>query len=183
LCEAAVAPAMRWTWAVALAAAAVVLSGCAATNSTAPQSPLLGLCPQWVQGPGGQTIGASLHGTNESHELGPANATWQGHALDAYRLQVTKLTVGAGGRLELRVFAADGRQLALRDYRQPSAGLVPVLVFTNGTAVGHEFDAFLSPVTQGGTAAPTPATLRLAADGNATVEVAVTYHYKVCGSS
>jgi len=163
-------------------ATALLLSGCTAPQDKAPASPLLGLCPQWVQGLGGTTIAAHLVGdANETHELGPADATFQGRPLDLYRLRVDQLAVQ--GRLEMRAFAADGKQLAVRDYRQQAPQLVPVVVFTDGTAAGHEFDVFLSPVSQNGTAAPAPVSVRLTSSGNeSTISLSATYHYKVCGA-
>src|ERR1041385_6855055 len=103
-----VARLMRWT--VVLACVAVAgLAGCAAPTNKTASSPLLGLCPQWVQGLGGTSVEAHLVGDdNETHELGPADATFQGRPLDLYRLHVDRLAVQ--GRLELRAFAADGRQ-------------------------------------------------------------------------
>jgi len=162
--------------------AVALLSGCAApTNGTAAQ-PLLGLCPQWQQGGGSASIGvnAPANGTDE-HQLGPADPTFSGKPLDLYRVRVDTLSVPQ--RLEMRAFAADGKQLAIRDYRQATPQLVPVVVFTDGSAAGHEFDVFLSPVTQNGTAAPAPATLRFTSGGAASeAGLTVTYHYKVCGA-
>lgn len=178
----AVGAPMRPSVVLLAAAAALLLSGCAAPTNKTASSPLLGLCPQWVQGHGGLSIGVHIAGAgNESHELGPADPNFEGRPLDLYRLHVDQLAVA--GRLEMRAFAADGKQLAVRDYRQPSPQLVPVVVFTDGSAAGHEFDVFLSPVSQNGTAAPAPVTLRFTADGNGTsMALSVTYHYKVCGA-
>lgn len=178
---------MRWLAAAALVA---LLSGCTVPTDEEAADPLFGLCPQWTQGPGRQVLDLDLVGgfgnaTNSTStrdvELGPANATLGGRPLDLYRVRLDSLSV-ADGRLELRAFAADGRQLAVRDYRQSSPQLVPVVVFTDGSAAGHEFEVFLSPVGHDDAGSPAPATLRWTADGNATVAATVTYHYKVCGA-
>jgi hypothetical protein len=177
-----VAPPMRpWAlWTVVLVAG--LLAGCTTPTNKTAASPLLGLCPQWMQGGGSDSLGVHVVGNaSETRELGPAAATFQGKPLDLYRIHVDDLKLD--GRLELRAFAADGRQLAIRDYRQAAPQLVPVVVFTDGTAADHEFDLFLSPVTQNGTASPAPATLRFTASGTDTViDLTVTYHYKVCGA-
>jgi hypothetical protein len=170
---------MRWLAAAALAA---LLSGCTVPTDEEAADPLFGLCPQWAQGPGGMTMDFQVAG-NESRdvEMAGANATDRGHTLDLYRVRLDRLDVQ--GRLELRAFAADGHQLAIRDYRQPTAQLVPVVVFTDGSAVAHEFDVFLSTVGHDDPASPAPATLRWTPlDGNASVGASVTYHYKVCGA-
>lgn len=156
-----------------------LLAGCAAPEEEEPD-PLFGLCPQWAQGPGGYTSG--IHATasrSEERELGPANATHLGKPLDLYRIRLDRLDVD--GRLEMRAVAGDGRQLAIRDYRQEAPQLVPVVVFTDGAAEGKEFDVFLAPVVHGGEAAPAPVTLRWSSTGDATADFSVTFHYKVCG--
>lgn len=169
---------MRW---LALAALVPLLSGCAVPTDE-EADPLFGLCPQWSQGPGSQPVGLRLAG-NESveRELGPANTTHQGRPLDLYRVRLDKLVVE--GRTELRAVAADGTRLNIRDYRQTSGQLVPVVVFTDGSATGKEFDVFLSAVGHGDQASPAPVTLLWnQVGGNATIEASVTYHYKVCGA-
>jgi hypothetical protein len=171
---------MRWLAAVALAA---LLSGCTTPTDEPAKDPLFGLCPQWVQGPGSTALTLQLAG-NESadREVGPANSTIDGRPLDLFRIRLDKLTVD--GVLELRAFGADGHQLGIRDYRQTGGQqLVPVVVFRDGAAAGHEFDVFLSPVAHGSVGSPAPVTLRwMPSDGSAMVEASVTYHYKVCGA-
>lgn len=155
-----------------------LLAGCAAPEEKKPD-PLFGLCPQWAQGPGGASSGLHLDNGSAQSELGPANDTYLGKPLDLYRVRLDRLSVD--GRLELRAVAADGKQLAIRDYRQATPQLVPVVAFTDGSAAGHEFDVFLSPVLQDAPAAPAPVTLRWNATGPSDVEFSATYHYKVCG--
>lgn len=171
---------MRW---LAAAALAVLLAGCTVPDDEPEGDPLFGLCPQWQQGPGSLALAVEVEGNgSEDRELGPANATFDGRPLDLYRIRLGNVTVS--GRLEMRAFADDGRQLAIRDYRIASTEqLVPVVAFTDGTAAGKEFDVFLSPVTQSSPAAPTPVTLRwTSASGTSAIDAVVTYHYKVCGS-
>jgi hypothetical protein len=170
--------------AAATATLLVLLAGCAlpGAEEEPEDDPLFGLCPQWVQGGGGQTGGFVLNGTaNRTVELGPAANESAGQPLDLYRVNLTTLDVD--GRLELRAFDANGRQLAVRDYRQEAPQLVPVVVFTDGSAEGHEFEVFLSTLTSDGDASPAPVSLRWSLDGAAAeVGFDVTYHYKVCGS-
>ncbi len=173
---------MRWLAAAALVA---LLSGCTVPTDEPTEDPLFGLCPQWTEGPGRHAMDLDLSGgsgnATRDVQLGPANATFGGRPLDLYRVRLDVIAV-ADGRLELRAFAADGRQLAVRDYRQVSPQLVPVVVFTDGSAAGHEFEVFLSPVGHDDAASPAPVTLRWTTDGNATVAASVSYHYKVCGA-
>jgi hypothetical protein len=170
---------VRWLAAVVLA---VLLSGCTVPEDEAEADPLFGLCPQWEQGPGRVAFEVAVSGNgSEDRELGPANATWADHPLDLYRIHVGNLSVA--GRLEMRAFAADGRQLGIRDYRiAGSEQIVPVVAFTDGSAAGKEFDVFLSAVTHGSTASPAPVTLRWTpVSGSSSVDAVVTFHYKVCG--
>lgn len=171
--------------AAASAATLLLLAGCTlpgAEDKEAEEDPLFGLCPQWVQGGGEQTAGLFLNGTsNRTLELGPAANESAGRPLDLYRFHLSTLDVD--GRLELRAFDASGKQLAVRDYRQEQPQLVPVVVFTDGSAEGHEFEVFLSPLTTDGAADPAPVSLRWSLDGTtAEVVVDVTFHYKVCGA-
>lgn len=171
---------MRIPVVAVLVAAATLLAGCTVPEEGPEQDPLFGLCPQWAQGPGRQALDLDVSG-NASTELGPANETHVGHDLDLYRITVDDLEVD--GRLELRARAADGRQLGIRDYRiAGSEQIVPVVAFEDGSAAGHEFDVFLSPVSHAGEASPAPVTLHWTTTGNATVEGLVTFHYKVCGA-
>lgn len=165
--------------AAALLLLAPLLAGCAAPEEDKPD-PLFGLCPQWAQGPGGYSSGVHVT-ANQSmeRELGPANETHLGKPLDLYRIRLDAMSVE--GKLEMRAVAGDGKQLAIRDYRQATPQLVPVVVFTNATSVGHEFDVFLAPILQGSSASPAPVTLRFSGEGESEVEFSATYHYKVCG--
>lgn len=175
---------------LAAATLLILLAGCAAPTED-KQDPLFGLCPQWLHGPGQHTVGFHLpegNATNataaavRSIELGPAAAEFQGHPLDLYRVLVTKLEVD--GRLELRAFDGAGRQLLVRDYRQAGPQQVPVVVFTDGEAVDHEFDVILGAVTSDAPGAPAPVTLRWTLDGaDAEVGFDASFHYKVCGSA
>lgn len=172
---------MRWLALAALAALVPLLAGCTVPTDE-PTDPLFGLCPQWSQGPDTQALTLSLAGNDSAdRELGPANATHQGRPLDLYRVRLDKLDVAE--RTELRATAADGTRLNIRDYRQTSPQLVPVVVFTDGSAAGQDFDVFLSSVGHSDQASPAPVTLRWSqVGGAATVEASVTFHYKVCGA-
>lgn len=166
----------------------VLLAGCAFPGSEDGEEepdPLFGLCPQWVQGPGGQSAGFALGGnaTERVVELGPAAREHEGFPLDLYRVTLTNLSVS--GRLELRALDNESRQAPLRDYRQESPQIVPVAVFTDGSAKGDEFDVYLDPVTGEGSSFRSPVRLRWTLDGatsDAFVSFDVTYHYKVCGA-
>lgn len=168
---------------LAAVALLVLLAGCAQPEDE-DEDALLGVCPQWAQGPGEQAGGVTLSAGNASasRELGPAEATHLGRPLDLYRVRVTGLDVD--GRLELRAEAADGTRLNVRDYRikaTQGTQMVPV-VELDASAEGKEFDLFLSPALHEGPAAPAPARLNLTLDGaSAQLQYAVTFHYKVCG--
>ncbi|HUR24974.1 MAG TPA: hypothetical protein VM327_03040 [Candidatus Thermoplasmatota archaeon] len=174
---------MRRLVAVALVVVAALLAGCTVPSDEPEQDPLFGLCPQWVQGPGGFPLHATVAGNgSEDIEVAAGNATLDGRPLDLYRIRIGNLTVD--GRLEMRAFAADGRQLGIRDHRiEGTQQIVPVVAFSDGSAAGKEFDVFLSPVTQDSTPAPGPLSLRWTSTmGASTVDAVVSYHYKVCGS-
>ncbi len=181
---AAVAPGVRILAAASLIA--LLLAGCAfpGTEPAKEKDPLFGLCPQWEQGPGGYSSGAHLtpDARRTSNEIGLAPGEYQGKPFDLYRINLSTLDVD--GRLELRAFDASGGQLAIRDYRQDEPQLMPVVTFTDGAAKGHEFEVYLSPVTQDkGPSHQPPATLQWTLDGEgAEVAFDVTFHYKVCGA-
>ena len=164
----------------------VLLAGCTFPNAKDEETPdpLFGLCPQWEQGPGGSSSGVHLtaDAPQSGGELGLAPEEYQGRPFDLYRINLTTLDVD--GRLELRAFDASGGQLAIRDYRQDAPQLVPVVAFTDGKAKGHEFEVYLSPITQDeGPSHTPPASLQWTLDGaEAEVTFDVTFHYKVCGS-
>ena len=170
---------MRWLAAAALAA---LLSGCVVPTDDSPADPLFGLCPQWEKGPGAYTLGLQLQGNeSQERELGPAETLLNGKPLDLYRVHLDRLEVE--GRTELRATAADGSRLNLRDYRQTPSQLVPLVVFTDGSAAGHDFDIYLSSVAHGSTGSPAPIRLLWTqVGGETTVDVTATYHYKVCGA-
>ena len=166
----------------------VLLAGCAFPNAdddAEEPDPLFGLCPQWVQGPGGQTASFALGGnaTERILELGPAAQQHDGFPLDLYRITLTNLSVS--GRLELRALDNASRHPGIRDYRQDAPQLVPVAVFTDGSAKGDEFEVYLDPITGEGSSFLAPVRLRWTLDGtgsDAVVSFDVTYHYKVCGA-
>ena len=165
-----------------------LLAGCTFPGSeddAEEPDPLFGLCPQWLQGPGGQSAGFALGGneTERTVELGPAAAEHEGFALDMYRVTLTNLSVS--GRLELRAIDAGGRQASIRDFRQEAPQILPVIVFTDGSAKGNEFEVYLDPVTGEGSSFRAPVSLRWTLEGDgatALVSFDATYHYKVCGS-
>src|ERR1041385_1378282 len=165
-----------------LALAALLLAGCAGLPAKPVQDPLFGLCPQWEQGPGGQTGGLLLNtsGAAQTRELGPAQATWHNRTLDLYRIRMD--TVNTTGPVEMRAYAANDHQLGLRACRIGRGGQIVPVVTLDNAATGHEFDVFLSPVTQDGEAAPGPVhlTWSLQGDGSADLAYSITYHYKVC---
>lgn len=162
--------------------AAALLSGCAQPGEDGDEDPLFGLCPQWMEGPGGQTTGLHLESNaTVDRELGPAPATWQNHSLDLFRIRVTKADVV--GTLELRGFAGDGKQLLLRDYREATAQMKPRITIGGGD-VGEEFDVLLSSVRQGAPSAQLPVKAAWELEGrDAVLEYTVSFHYKVCGSA
>lgn len=162
-----------------------LVSGCTQPADEPEEDPLFGLCPQWVQGPGGQTTGLLLtaNQSQQRRELGPAEPTYDGHAFDLYRLRMERLNVSA--RLELRAYDATDKQLGIRDYRGDVPRIEPMVVLDNRD-VGQEFDVYLSSVRHGSVPAPAPAQVGFTfkgVDGQAAdVDYSVTFHYKVCGA-
>lgn len=167
-----------------LLALPLALSGCTTPKGEKPTDQLFGLCPQWTQGPGGQTTGFHMTPAEpkKEYELGPAEATWQNHTLDIYRVRLVEMNVT--GRLEMRGFSADDKQLMVRDYRTDSgAQMVPVIAVGDGDR-GQEFDIILSSVRHNSPSAQTPIRAEWTLEGeDASVEYTVTYHYKVCGAA
>ena len=162
--------------------AATALAGCAQPGDDKEADPLFGLCPQWAQGGGEQKSSIVLSSANRTvtRELGPAAAEYLDRPLDLYRVRVDRLELE--GDLDLRATSANGTRLSIRDYRIEDAQMVPV-VSLDPSAVGHEFDVFLSPVLHDGPLETAPASLVLSLDGSsAFLEISVTYHYKVCGA-
>lgn len=174
---------------VLLALLATGLAGCA-DEPEDEEDPLLGLCPQWMQGPGSHPIIMDLNTSRNVREMlvfpdndGQVLGEHQGRSLDLYRLSLAEVEV-SGGTLELRAYAnATGEQKAIRDYRLTRAQLQPS-VRLDGEDAGREFDVALTPITQ--ETAPAPDALRiswrLVGDGQASIRGTVTFHYRVCGA-
>lgn len=161
---------------------AALVAGCAAPKDGPKADPLFGLCPQWTQGHGEQVGSLALGGgapDQAERVLDAAQPRYLDRPLDLYRVIITDLNVT--GDLEMRAHSANGTRLSVRDYRLEDTQMVPV-VRLDPSAVGKEFDVFLSPVLEDGPVEETPATLQWTLDGEAAqVGYKVTFHYKVCG--
>lgn len=160
----------------------LMLAGCTQPGDAPETDPLFGLCPQWSQGPGGQTTALRLDGEApiQRRELGPAEATWDGDAFDMYRVRLDHLNLS--GRVELRAYDANDRQLGLRDFRGDTPRIEPMIVVAANDQ-GQEFEIYLSSVKHGSMPAPAPASLGWTLEGDsAEVAYSVTFHYKVCGA-
>lgn len=156
------------------------LAGCTGGGEDADEDPLIGLCPQWVQGPGEQEGSLRLAGGNSTRqELGPANATHLDRRLDLYRVRIDVIDVD--GSLQMIAESADGNRLAIRDYRRDDSQVVPA-VNLGPDAENRDFDVLLSSLLEEGPVARTPVHLNFTLDGSsARVDYTVTFHYKVCG--
>ncbi|HLF16650.1 MAG TPA: hypothetical protein VI796_04375 [Candidatus Thermoplasmatota archaeon] len=181
-----------------LAAALVALSvaGCAATDDKA-EDPLFGLCPSWIQGPGRANHPLALSGPGSedwsvqppgTEGQDPGSLAWlhNGDPFDLVRVRVDNLTLFHGS-LELRAFVGD-RQPLIRDFREESAQLRPVVVLDGVGDDGQEFDVLLTGISEGEPAAPGPVRLewRLEPTGTgvatASLDALATFHYRVCGA-
>lgn len=177
-----------------LVALASLAAGCVAPEDTASKANLLGYCPQWLQGPGqaGDSVDLSA-ALAEGTKIQAADAVWQGHPLDVYRVRLDTLDV-AGGALELRAFRDDNHTSSINWYDYRSAGQpfrsVPFLSFRAGSnATGHEFDAVLAGLKQSDitSSGPVQFVWRFVADtgggeGHGRAEYSVSYLYRVCGT-
>jgi hypothetical protein len=165
----------------------LLLSGCTAPKEAEPANPLFGFCPQWAQGPGGQTTGLTwtVNESRQERELATAAETWANHTLDVFRVRIDALNLT--GRLEGRAFSAPGenKQLGIRDYRgNQGPQIVPVVVLS-AADVGKEFDVLRSSIVHGSSPAQLPLRMQWTLDGSAaeaTLEYSVTFNYKVCGA-
>jgi len=174
---------------VLLALLAFLLPGCTEEPED-KEDPLFGLCLQWMQGPGHDTVTVAVNASSSPAaqvvfpaEDGELRAEYRGRSLDLYRIELESVEV-TGGALELRAYAGQtDEQKAIRDYRVEGAQLHPVVRIGSEDA-GREFDVALTPVSQ--ETAPAPDALRLAwsfeGEGEAHIVGNVTYHYRVCGA-
>jgi hypothetical protein len=180
----------------ALPVLSLLLAGCALPEEE-PGEPLLGVCPQWVEGPWQAAASAALpaDGGNVTEVFTPAaNGStvlqWNGFPLDRYRLVLAGVQV-SNATLEVRAFAHDsGQQRAFLDFRDPERPMsVPVLsIGPDSDVVDQEFDIYLTAVAHGTPADPQVLRLewtlspRPSGDPRASVLYNVTAAYRVCGA-
>ncbi len=192
---------MRGLWVALLAVASMLFSGCFGPEESEPKDEsdaLVGLCPQWVEGPVSVPLNLSFNGSQDSWDVvvgpgqpGNVSATYVNRSLDLVRVRVDEVVV-SGGQLELTAFEVGSqRQWNLRDPTAPSGDqTTPVVVFRSGheaAAVGYEI--LLSPIEHG--SQPFEGDVRLhwvlrstegTVGGLASVEGRVSFYYRVCGA-
>ena len=163
-----------------------MLAGCVQPDATEP-NPLFGLCPQWTEAPGQQAQSFVLNATTRqaSQVLAPQSMSIGGRAFDLLRIRIDAFTV-TGAPLQVRGYNQTGSLLNWRDFRPEVPDVVPALSFNAGSdPSGHEFEVYLTAVSQDQPPHPGPVELRWTLDGNGTAAVAytATFHYKVCGAA
>lgn len=171
---------------LALLILGLLLAGCVTPDATNP-NPLFGLCPQWEAGPDQHAGSVLLNATarQANQVLAPAALSQHGRPFDMVRIRVDQADV-AGTNLQLRAFNETGAPLIWRDLRQQEPQVVPVIIFGPGSdAATHEFEAYLTSVSQDQPARPGPVEMRwnLEGNGTATLSYVATFHYKVCGAA
>lgn len=153
-------------------------------------SPLLGLCPQWTQGPGVAEFtldfaaGDAKVLTVQPTGADPNNRTGEGwyvkkRPLDLVRVQFSYEPADAG--LTLRAARTDGNLLGILDYRDQRE-LVPSVHVANSPAADQPWDILLTAITQNEAPAPGPIELRWTATNALHLSGNATFHYRVCGA-
>lgn len=145
----------------------VLLAGCTLPGAEEDAAPeLFGSCPHWVAGDA--VIGnVTVNGTGRM-DIEVAIHDLRGDPLDMYVLSFT-----SDGPVEIRVHAADGRRLLVKD-GDDTVGLSFVVV--DGQ---REVRAFLTSTAEG--AAPAPSDIYLELQGSGTLNVEAIPFYRVCG--
>lgn len=161
------------------------LAGCVTPDDGGDTDPLLGVCPQWVEGDWTEDVRADLSGdASDSQTLAPP-LEQDGRPVDLYRFTFHNASID-GGPLELRAYADDAdRRLGILDYREPDGPrLLPVLTLgPDSDVVDQEFQVILASLEHG--SMPAADALRLdwtLEGGSASLELHVTAHYRVCGA-
>lgn len=174
-------------WLVALLLAAP-LSGCFGQEEEERPDPLVGWCPQWVQGPLSQPVAGNVTGGTQTTHLGPQadgafSPSHDGRPLDLYRLRLN-VTVSGGGLRLAAYNADDGTSAILRDTRfEPGQQVQPFARFQED-ASDVVLEALLNPVDRQTDLVSAPLRLEWTAEDNATATWSgdVTFHYRVCGA-
>ena len=180
-----------------LAAAALValLAGCfqPAEEET---DPLLGWCPQWMQGDGQDAVEGALDAstatatallvptTDESGNATPL-LNLDGHAFDLLRIRLGEVHVD-NGTLRLQVEDIDGnRTTVLRDHRLPVDRQVQPYAEFPEDAGDVLLEAVLNPIDAQTDLHSGPLRLQwsFTGGGNASWAGEATYHYRVCGGT
>jgi hypothetical protein len=165
------------------------LAGCL-DETAAPPQPLLGLCPQWVQGPGFVPVDLALAagemrvvrvvppGADPVNRTGPG-WVFHGRSLDLVRLQ---FSYAPAASLSLRATrGSDASLLGILDYRD-GRHIVPSIAFAASPAADEPFDVILTAISQNEPPAPGPVELRFTAQSDTHLVGNVTFHYRVCGA-
>ncbi len=145
----------------------VLLAGCTLPGDEADsKTELFGSCPHWIAGDA-VTVDATANGTVRV-DVEVAMHDLRGDPLDMY-----VLTFKTDGPVKVKVHAADGRRLLVKD-GDDTVGLSFVEV--DGE---REVRAFLTSTEQG--AAPAPSDIYMEVQGFAQFEATAIPFYRVCG--
>jgi hypothetical protein len=176
---------MRFPATIVLVLAASV-AGCAEPPEEEGEA-LFGLCPQWVQGPGEQRGTLDVAPTNATPvRLAPQGlqddgtgdgAQFTNRSLDVVRVVFSNVT----GRIEVRAYDTEGRQLGIRALAADGRQIEAVHAI-DADDEGDEFDVHLTPITHDEAPRPGPVRLELRSDTAASAGFVATFHYKVCGA-
>ncbi len=147
--------------------ALVLLAGCTFPGDEAGDEPdLFGTCPHWVAGDE-VALSQVINGT------GRVDVPFAVHELRGDPLDMFVLTFTSDSPLKIKVHAADGRRLLVKD-GDDTVGLSFVEV--DGEM---EVRAFLTSTEQG--APPAPSDIYLDVEGTGTVGATAIPFYRVCG--
>lgn len=152
------------------------LSGCV-SDEEAPEDPLVGVCPQWIQGPAVEGA-ATVENGSATVDLAPTRNGTLVAQHDGFPLDLYVLTVETTAPVRVRAETDGGRDLLVRDASAPEPdSRLGIDVEERG-----EVALYLTAVAHGTEPDPSGVRLTLESDGAAEVTVAGAAWYRVCGA-